>query len=162
MSCGLALLDYDGDGLLDIYLTDAPTVATAANPKAARSVLYRNLGNWKFAGRHRPGRAWAIPAGRWACARPTSTATAGRTSTSPAFGRNTLYHNNGDGTFTDITDQAGVAGSGWSMGCGFADYDRDGDLDLFVSRYVRVDLDAAARVRQGHRDEGRGPRRHCQ
>jgi hypothetical protein len=57
------------------------------------------------------------------------------------LGRNRLYRNNHDDTFTDIADQAGVAAGGWSTGCGFADYDRDGNLDLFVSRYVKVDLD---------------------
>jgi hypothetical protein len=57
------------------------------------------------------------------------------------LGRNRLYHNNHDGTFSDIAERAGVSGGGWSTGCGFADYDRDGRLDLFVSRYVKVDLD---------------------
>src|SRR5690606_19545532 len=52
------------------------------------------------------------------------------------YGRNTLYRNNGDGTFSDATREAGVAGGGWSAGAAFFDYDGDGDLDLFVSRYV--------------------------
>jgi hypothetical protein len=58
-----------------------------------------------------------------------------------AINGNHLYRNIHDGTFEDITQQAGVAVGGFSTGCGFADYDRDGDLDLFVSRYVHVDLD---------------------
>src|SRR3954466_11606092 len=49
---------------------------------------------------------------------------------------NTLYHNNGNGTFTDVTKNAGVAGGGWSASAGFFDYDNDGKLDLFVTRYV--------------------------
>jgi hypothetical protein len=53
---------------------------------------------------------------------------------------NILYHNNGDGTFTDVTAQAGVAGGGWSAGAVFVDYDRDGLLDLVVSRYVKWDF----------------------
>ncbi len=48
---------------------------------------------------------------------------------------NTLYHNNGDGTFTDVTEKAGVGDSGWGMGCAFADYDNDGDPDLYVTNY---------------------------
>ena len=52
------------------------------------------------------------------------------------YGSNTLYRNNGDGTFTDVTSRAGVAGSGWSASAGFFDYDNDGRLDLFVTRYV--------------------------
>jgi hypothetical protein len=52
------------------------------------------------------------------------------------YGANTLYHNNGDGTFTDVTDRAGVAAAGWSASAGFFDYDNDGRLDLFITRYV--------------------------
>src|SRR5260370_14665109 len=52
------------------------------------------------------------------------------------YGGNTLYHNNGDGTFTDITDRAGVAAAGWSTSAGFFDFDNDGKLDIFVCRYV--------------------------
>ena len=53
-----------------------------------------------------------------------------------SYGANTLYHNNRDGTFTDVTARAGVAGSGWSASAGFFDFDNDGALDLFVTRYV--------------------------
>ena len=53
-----------------------------------------------------------------------------------SYGGNTLYRNNGDGTFTDVTKPAGVAAGGWSASAGFFDYDNDGRLDLFVTRYV--------------------------
>src|SRR6267154_1641749 len=58
------------------------------------------------------------------------------------YGKNILYHNNGNGTFTDVSDKAGVGGSGkaWGTGCAFIDYDRDGHLDLMVSNYVDFDL----------------------
>jgi enediyne biosynthesis protein E4 len=140
MSGGLALLDFDNDGFVDIYLTDAPSVETALDPRAARSALYRNRGTGTFedvterAGIGHPG--WAmgvctadVDGDGWEDIYVTG------------FGRNALYRNNRNGTFTDIAEPAGVAGGGWSTGCGFADYDRDGDLDLFVSRYVTVDLD---------------------
>jgi hypothetical protein len=52
------------------------------------------------------------------------------------YGRNTLYRNSGDGTFTDVTAEAGVAAGGWSASAGFFDYDNDGQLDLFVTRYL--------------------------
>ena len=52
------------------------------------------------------------------------------------FGGNTLYHNNGDGTFTDVTARAGVAAGGWSTSAGFFDFDNDGKLDMFVARYL--------------------------
>jgi hypothetical protein len=140
MSGGVALLDYDGDGLLDIYLTDSLTVDTARDPSAARSALYRNLGEGRFqdvtdkAGVGHPGWAMGVcTADVDGDARPDIYVT--------GVGRNYLYRNNGDGTFTDIAGPAGLTGGGWSAGCGFADYDRDGDLDLFVSRYVKIDLD---------------------
>ena len=49
--------------------------------------------------------------------------------------QNALYHNNGDGTFTDMTSVAGMGGKGWGMGCAFGDYDNDGDPDLYVTNY---------------------------
>jgi len=57
------------------------------------------------------------------------------------WGHNALYRNNGDGTFTDVTREAGLFGDAprWSTGCTFVDYDRDGKLDLFVSRYLEFD-----------------------
>src|SRR6185369_7443247 len=61
------------------------------------------------------------------------------------FGKNVLYHNNGNGTFTDVSVKAGVAGKGtrWNTGCAFVDYDRDGHLDLFVANYIDLDLATA-------------------
>lgn len=53
------------------------------------------------------------------------------------YGKNTLFHNNGNGTFTDVTRKAGVAAGGWSVSAGFFDYDNDGYLDLFVTRYMK-------------------------
>ena len=58
-----------------------------------------------------------------------------------SYGKNILYHNNGDVTFTDVTAKAGVAGEGWSVSAGFVDYDNDGHLDLFVTRYMDWDAD---------------------
>jgi len=55
------------------------------------------------------------------------------------YGKNILYHNNGDGTFTDVTEKAGVAATGWSSSAVWFDYDNDGRLDLFVCRFVDFD-----------------------
>jgi hypothetical protein len=139
MSGGVALFDFDNDGLLDIYFVNSLTVDTASDPKSARSALYRNRGKWSFedvtdkAGVGHPG--WGmgvctadVDADGWEDFYVT------------VLGGNKLYRNNHDGTFTDITAKTGLAVGGWSAGCGFADYDRDGDLDLFVSRYVSIDL----------------------
>ena len=158
MSGGLGLLDFDGDGLLDIYLTDSPSVETARDPGAARSALYRNLGSVRFedvterAGVGQPG--WAMGV----CTADVD-GDGGEDLYVTGFGRNHLYRNNRDGTFTDVAEGAGVAGGGWSTGCGFADYDRDGRLDLFVSRYVTVDLERLPEFGKGAagmRGEGRG------
>ena len=160
MSGGVALFDFDNDGLVDIFFVDSLTVDTALDPKAARSALYRNLGNGKFedvtdkAGVGHPG--WGmgvcvadVDGDGWQDLYVT------------ALGPNHLYRNNHDGTFKDITQSAGVAGGGWSTGCGFADYDRDGDLDLFVSRYVKVDLENLPEFGKGKTCEHRGIKVQC-
>src|SRR6202034_1212280 len=56
-----------------------------------------------------------------------------------SYGKNFLYHNNGDGTFTDVTAKAGVAGGGWSVSAGFFDFDNEGHLVFFVPRYMKWD-----------------------
>jgi enediyne biosynthesis protein E4 len=68
-----------------------------------------------------------------------------------AYGRNQLYHNNGDGTFTDVTDKAGVAGGGWSTSAAWVDLDGDGLLDLVVLRYLKWDFND---IWCGERKEG--------
>ena len=160
MSGGVALFDFDNDGLIDIYFVDSLTVDTARDPGAARSALYRNLGNGRFedvtekAGVGHPG--WGmgvctadVDGDGWEDLYVT------------AIGGNHLYRNNHDGTFADVTDKAGVAGGGWSAGCGFADYDRDGHLDLFVSRYVKIDLDHLPEFGKGKTCEYRGVAVQC-
>ena len=63
------------------------------------------------------------------------------------WGQNVLYRNNGDGTFTDVTERAGLLhqGTRWGSGCTFLDYDRDGKLDLFVANYLEFNFDAVAK-----------------
>jgi enediyne biosynthesis protein E4 len=139
MSGGVALFDYDNDGLPDIYFVDSLTVDTAGNPNAARSALYHNLGRGRFddvtdkAGVAHPG--WGVGV----CAADQD-GDGWQDVYVTGIGGNHLYRNRHDGTFDDVTERAGVRASGWSAGCGFADYDRDGRLDLFVSRYVKIDF----------------------
>ncbi len=139
MSGGVALFDFDNDGLLDLYFVDSLTVDTASDPKAARSALYKNLGNGRFqdvtdkAGVGHPG---------WGMGVCTADVDGDGWEDMYVTGLrgNHLYRNNHDGTFADITERAGLSVGGWSAGCGFGDYDRDGRPDLFVSRYVKIDL----------------------
>ena len=140
MSGGVALIDYDGDGWLDIYFTNAPSVAMVLAGKKAKGALYHNNHDGTFtdvtdrAGVGNP--CWAMGA---AVADVTND---GRPDLLiSCFGGVVLYHNNGDGTFTDVTAKSGLSkDSGWATGVAFGDYDGDGFPDLFVPHYVDLDL----------------------
>ncbi len=140
MSGGVLLLDYDRDGWLDIYFTNAPTVEMAIRGEKSRSALYHNNHDGTFkdvtekAGIARPCFAMGGAVGDfnndgW----PDIYVT--------CLGGNVLYRNNGDGTFTDVTSLAGVADGRWSTGAAFGDFDGDGFLDLMVANYVDFHLD---------------------
>jgi len=148
MSGGVALFDFDNDGLLDVYLVNSPTVATAGDARSARSELWRNLGNGTFAnvtekaGVGYPGWGMGVVSADfdndgWADLYVT------------CYGPNRLYRNNHDGTFSEVAEQAGVADPRWSTGAAFADYDGDGWLDLFVANYIDVRLDALPEFGKG-------------
>lgn len=141
MSGGVVLFDYDGDGWLDIYFTNAPSVSMALAGKKARGALYRNNHDGTFtdttdkAGVATP--CWAMGA---AIADVTND---GRPDlVVSCFGGVVLYRNNGDGTFTDVTAKSGLGkDTGWATGVAFGDYDGDGYPDLFVPHYVDFHLD---------------------
>ena len=140
MSGGVALIDYDRDGLPDIYFTNAPTVDMALAGKKARGALYHNNGDRTFtdvtdkAGVGFPCFAMGAAVGDynndgW----PDLLVT--------CLGGVVLYRNNGDGTFTDVTKQAGLNDTQFATGAAFGDYDGDSWADLFVSHYVDFHLD---------------------
>jgi hypothetical protein len=139
-SGGVAILDYDGDGLPDIYLLNGSTIdAMQGKEKPPRAALYHNLGNWKFedvtdkAGVANERWGFGVAIGDYDNdGRPDIYVS--------NFGVSRLYHNNGDGTFTDVAEKLGVARKGWSTGATWGDYDRDGRLDLFVPGYAEIDL----------------------
>ena len=141
MCAGLALFDYDGDGLIDVYfLNGAPMRGTSVR-EPPKDRLYRNEGGWRFrdvtdeAGLGDLGFGLGVTVGDF------------DNDGHPDlylnnYGPNVLYHNNGDGTFRVATAAAGV-GNGELVGAGtcFLDMDNDGDLDLFVGNYLRFDYD---------------------
>ncbi len=139
MSGGVVLIDYDRDGWLDIYLTNAPTVEMELKKQKSKSALYKNNKDGTFtdvtdkAGIGFPGFAMGGAVGDynndgWADIYVT------------CLGGNVLYKNNGDGTFADVTKTAGVADGRWSTGAAFGDYDADGFQDLIVANYVDFKL----------------------
>jgi hypothetical protein len=149
MPGGVALLDYNGDGLLDIFVVNGGHIDSPMKPpeKFNRhdprywNRLYRQNRDGSFtdvteqaglsdAGDGNYGMGVAV--GDYDNdGFPDLYVT--------SYGKNILYHNNGNGTFTDVTAKAGVAGGGWSVSAGFVDYDNDGKLDLFVTRYMEWD-----------------------
>jgi len=139
MSGGVALIDYDGDGWLDIYFTNSPSVSMALEGKKAKSALYHNNHDGTFtdvtdkAGVGYPCWAMGVAVGDYNNdGRPDLVVS--------CFGGVVLYRNNGDGTFTDVTKATGLdKDTGWATGVTFGDYDGDGNSDLFVPHYVDFD-----------------------
>lgn len=139
-SCVVAVLDYDNDGLPDIYLLNASTIAAElGKEKPPRSALYRNLGNWKF---EEVTEKAGVANDRWA----TGVAVGDYNNDGFAdllvsnFGVSRLYRNNGDGTFADVAPKVDLDIKGWFTGGTFGDYDRDGRLDIFIPAYLDFDV----------------------
>ena len=136
---GLALFDYDGDGLVDIFLVNAGQLDPQGAPRGAKHHLYRNLGQLKFAEVTEKALIPSTSFGQGTCAGDYDND--GRLDLVIAnWGPNTLLHNQGDGTFSDqsakLPPQGNQGKARWTTGCAFLDYDRDGDLDLFLAHYL--------------------------
>ncbi len=146
MGSGAALIDYDNDGDLDVFLVQGypagprgkALVPVPAGWKPGNRLFRNNLnpsGKLTFtdvtesAGLGHADRGMGVAAGDYDNDGYTDLYVTN-------YGSNILYHNNGNGTFTDVTAAAGVASSGWSTSAAFLDYDRDGLLDLAVVHYV--------------------------
>ena len=138
---GVALLDYDNDGWLDIYLLNGSTLpALKGKEPSPRAMLLHNNHDGTFtdvtekAGIANERWGFGVAVGDydndgWPDIYVSN------------FGKNRLYHNNHDGTFTDVAEKAGVSLGAWSTGATWGDYDHDGLLDLFVPGYVKFDPD---------------------
>jgi hypothetical protein len=138
---GVALFDYDGDGLLDIYLVTGAELGGTRERIPHRNALYRNLGGWTFEDVSRAAGVDLAAWGSGVCAGDFDGD--GRQDLYVTnWGANALFRNRGDGTFEDVAGKAGVTVGGWSTGCTFFDADGDGDLDLYVARYVETTWDS--------------------
>jgi hypothetical protein len=141
MVAGAAVLDYDNDGLLDVYLVNGAEMTSLDKTKPAFwNRLYRNLGDWKFedvtekAGVKGHGYDQGVAVADYDNDGWADVLVLG-------VRENVLYRNRGDGTFEDVTAKAGLKkpdpdyGTLWAVAAAFFDYDNDGRLDLFVSNY---------------------------
>jgi enediyne biosynthesis protein E4 len=159
MVAGVALLDYDGDGWLDIYLVNGAAIPSLQKESPAYwNRLYRNNHDGTFtdvterAGLAGAGYGMGVAVGDYDNDGRPDIFLANVTG-------NQLFHNNGDGTFTDVTTKAGLAGAEfngkkmWSAGGGWFDYNNDGNLDLFVVNYCvwEVNKDPYCHVKSGVR-----------
>jgi hypothetical protein len=147
---GVAWIDFDNDGLPDLFFSNGADLAHGK--PSPGNVLYHNLGNGKFEDVTK--KAGVAGNGMFATG-----ATVGDYDNDgfldlfvTGYNSRQLFHNNGDGTFTDVTAKAGVSGGGWSSSAAWVDYDRDGYLDLFVARYLEYDIKTAPYC--GYKQEG--------
>ncbi|MGO9239931.1 MAG: CRTAC1 family protein [Bryobacteraceae bacterium] len=134
---GVAIFDYDNDGLPDLFFVNGDRFDPNA-PKPTH-FLYHNLGNLRFEDVTAKSGITHNDWGQGVCAGDIDDDGYVDLFVT-AWGHNTLWHNQGNGTFRDETQQRGLAGpTRWSTGCAFFDYDRDGHLDLLVAHYLQFD-----------------------
>ncbi|HEV2177607.1 MAG TPA: CRTAC1 family protein [Terriglobia bacterium] len=148
---GVAWIDYNNDGFPDLFFVNGCTFELWHAKHCPPSALYRNNRDGTFTdvtaqssnrlGLNHTGWGMGVCVGDYDNDGYDDLYVT-------YYGGNVLYHNNGDGTFTDVTAKAGVSGGGrgqsggqpWGMGCAFGDYDNDGRLDLYVANYLDVDI----------------------
>jgi hypothetical protein len=156
MGAGAALLDYDGDGDLDLYLVNGARhgdVPDSGPPPVNR--LYRREADGTYtdaterSGLGDPGFGMGVAVGDYDNDGDPDIYVAN-------YGPDRLYRNDGDGTFSDASTIAGIDNSRWACSAAFFDADADGDLDLFVANYVRYPKPRVCTSDAGH-DEYCGP-----
>jgi hypothetical protein len=137
MGTGVGWIDYDQDGLMDLYLVQSAATDAYKPSKPLRSALYHNNGDGTFTDVTEKARV----GGEGHYGQGVAVGDYNNDGFPDLFvtgyGRAILYRNNGDGTFTDVTARAGVADEGaWSTSAGWFDFDKDGWLDLVVTNYL--------------------------
>ena len=158
MGSGCGWIDYDQNGLLDLYLVNGAATRLYTPRQTLRSALYRNNGDGTFTD-------VTVPSGVGAEGLFGMGVAVGDYDNDGfpdlfvlGYGRCILYHNNGDGTFTDVTTHAGVANLGkWGSSAAWFDYDNDGLLDLVIANYV----DWSPEKNYWCGDKGPGMRSYC-
>src|SRR5579862_631066 len=154
MGGGVAVFDYNNDGLLDVFFTNGAEISSLEKTSPQYyNRLYRNNGDGTFtdvtekAGLQGIGYSMGVAAGDYDNDGFVDLYVGG-------VNQNQLFHNNGDGTFTDVTEKAGVGGiipkygKAWSNAAGWFDYNNDGLLDLFVVNYLNYSIKTAALCRE--------------
>ena len=142
--CGVAFYDFDNDGWLDIFLVNGSRLEEFAPERAPCSYLFKNNRDGTFTDITRKAGVAHSGWGQGVCIGDYDN-DGYEDLFVTYFGKNVLYKNRGDGTFIDVAEKAGVTGDPkrWNTGCAFVDYDRDGNLDLFVANYIDLDLATA-------------------
>jgi hypothetical protein len=137
MGPGVAFCDFDNDGWTDIFMVNSGQADFYKPKSTLKNALYRNNRDGTFTDvTEKAGVAGGREFGM-GCAIADYDNDGCPDILVTAYGRCTLYHNNGNGTFTDVTDKAGVASSGWTTSAVWFDYDNDGKLDLFLCSFVQ-------------------------
>ena len=140
MGPGVAFFDYDNDGWMDIFMVNSGQADFYQPKTPLKHALYRNNRDGTFTDvTDRAGVAGGKEFGM-GCAIADFDNDGYQDILVTAYGRCTLYRNNGNGTFTDVTDKAGVASPGWTTSAVWFDYDNDGRLDLFLCSFVEFSM----------------------